>query len=91
MGEYRLSNMSNAQLKRAIKDTNTAIEFSNTNWTLMVMKVLRIPQVQKLNPYDLVSSKQIDALEIAFKSTLALGEKITMDLILNTLHANKGE
>jgi len=33
------------------------------NWTLVAMKILRLPSMQKLNPYDEVSAKQLDALE----------------------------
>lgn len=33
------------------------------NWTLVAMKILRLPSMQKLNPYNEVSAKQLDALE----------------------------
>jgi hypothetical protein len=79
--------------KRTPKGTKGKMDMKveRVNWTLMVMKVLRLKQVQKLNPYVEVSVKQMDALESVFKYTLANGGKVTMDLILNTLHENKGE
>jgi hypothetical protein len=45
-------------------------EIKQKNFTLMAMQILRLPAMQKINPFSLVSAKQLDALAEALENNL---------------------
>lgn len=61
------------------------------DWTLITMKILRLPIVQKHNPYDLVSVKQMDALEKYLRYTRSAGVQVTVKNVIDVLKENDGE
>ena len=60
------------------------------NWTLLAMKILRLPSMQKLNPYVEVRGKQLDALEDYLSNLHALKKEHTINAwdVLEVLKAN---
>jgi hypothetical protein len=64
------------------------MKLQKQNWTLMVMKILRIPQVKELNPFASVSMKQIDALAEYVKDAHTNRSSVKLETILLVLKEN---
>lgn len=62
-------------------------DIKEINWTLVAMKILRTPSMQKLSPFDIVTGRQLDALE-DYLAKNYLSNSITPKGIIEVLKEN---